>query len=45
MLPAISGQVSTAHGVDSERRWAWRWPLVGRAYGRPLAGEFGLPAR
>ncbi len=41
MLPAASGQVVKAqrwsHG---ERRWAWRRPLVGLAYGSPLAGVF-----
>ena len=42
MFPAISGQVITAQREDNERRWAWRWPRVGRTYGCPQAGVFTL---
>lgn len=45
MSPADSGQVYAAHTWENERQWAWRWPLVGRAYGCPQAGVFGLPVR
>jgi hypothetical protein len=42
MLPAANGQVDTAQREGCERRWAWRGPHVGRVYGSPAAGAFGL---
>lgn len=42
MVPADNGQVTAALRRDNERRWAWRWPLVGRAYMCPSAGVFTL---
>jgi hypothetical protein len=45
MLPATGGQVMKARRWSQrERRWAWPRPVVGLAYGSPLAGVFGLPA-
>jgi hypothetical protein len=40
MVPARSGQVTAALRRDNERRWAWRWPFVGRAYDCPPAAFF-----